>query len=541
MTQETNSRATTPSPPLAADALSHLKAFIRSIPEPVFPPEENYSQVLDILRATRPLLDGDRDWILPDVALLEGQLPMYDTLIDQLHTALRELQVYRNMIQNLSKEFSSTLAPIRRLPSDVLRSVFRNIQSDLDRWRSRFEMPAIEFLHDTMTLSHVCASWRDIVVSSPELWSHIKITSPTFRTDDNSLPLNTILPLSGQLPLDIQFISGGDTSSGGAIEAFSSLLRERHRWRSVSLNIPLDLLEHLRTSSGKLAFLESLKLTTPSPPVDNRTSPPENVSDFFIDAPSLRKVILHGVIDRGSFAFPCQITHLAASFSAIPNLHSYSLLEELHLEERRDDDFAFPHRITLPKVRRLSVSSLKMLQHLRLPSLQDLSFNRYLTGLFPHLHAQIIVAATVTIRNFICSSHCSLTSLATPTLIVYTSGFVQETLPLLESLTSLAFEINSTSECRFYDTLMSPNVLPNLQYLIMRLPLMGMEDVSQDTLSAMLASRGPHLSVTIECPFMPDEEHVGILNRLEPLQQLGVDVRAVETRSPIGIQFGNFV
>ncbi|KAK0237731.1 hypothetical protein EDD85DRAFT_555062 [Armillaria nabsnona] len=544
MTQETNLRAT-PSPPPAADALSCLHAFIDSIPEPVFPSDDNYSLAIDILRATRPLLDDDRNWILPDIALLEGQLPVYDTLIDRLWTVLTALDAYRTNIQKVSEELSSTLAPIRRLPSDILRSVFGEIQRDLDGWWPSHYRPTIKFSHDTLTLGHVCASWRGIVVSSPELWSHTKITfpSPTVNNPGRFPILKTILPLSGQLPLDVRFISEGDVSSGEAIEAFSSLLRERHRWRNASLKTPLDLLGQLRTSSGKLPCLESLTLVAPSPPRHSRAVPPRDVSDAFIDAPNLRKVVLHKIIDRGSFAFPSQITHLAASFSAIHNLHTHSLLEELHLEEWHNDDLAFPHRITLPKVRRLSVSSLKMLRHLLLPSLEDLSFQRYFTGglLFTHLHADAITAATVTIRDFIRSSHCSLTSLATPTSIIYASSFVQETLPLLESLTSLAFEINKVSERRFYDTLMSPNILPNLQYLIMRLPLLGMEDISQDALSAMLASRGQHLlSVTIECPNMPDNKHVDVLNTLQPLRQFGVDVKAKGMRDSTSIEFGKF-
>ncbi len=419
---------TTPSPPPAADASSYLEAFIRSIPEPVLPPEDDYSQVLGILRATRPLLDDNRDWILPNIALLEGQLPVYDTLIDRLYTALEVLETYRATIHRVSKDFSSTLAPIRRLPSDVLRSVFGETKSDLDGWGSSYDRPTISFMQDTLTLGQVCASWRDIVVSSPELWSHIKIMFPSL-TVDNPGPspfLKPTLTLSGQHPLDIRFMLDGDTSSGEAIEALSSLLRERHRWRSTSLQLSLDLLEQLRTASGKLACLESLTVKIPRPLIDSRTSPPEDVSDVFIDAPNLRKVVLHRVIDRGSFAFPSQITHLATSFSATHNLHTYSLLEELHLEERRDDNIAFLHRITLPKVRRLSVSSLKMLRHLCLPSLADLSFRRYFTPcgfLIPQLHANAIAAATVTMRDFLRSSHCSLTSLATPT--VCASNFVK--------------------------------------------------------------------------------------------------------------------
>ncbi|KAK0452601.1 hypothetical protein EV421DRAFT_2031166 [Armillaria borealis] len=540
MTLETNLH-TTPAPPPAADALSSWDAFLDSIPllpQPVLPSESEYSQVLGILRATRPLLDNDRDWIPPNIALLEGQLPVYETLIDRLDTALEELQALRDMMREVSKEFPSTLAPIRRLPSDVLRSVFRETQSDLDG-RGSSCWPTIKFTHDTLTLAQVCASWRDIVVSSPELWSDIKITFPSLTVDNpgRSPLLKTILPLSGQLPLDIRLVSDGDTSSGEAIEAFSSLLRERHRWRSASLKLPLDLLEQLRASSGKLPCLESLTLMTPRSRWDRRSLPAGDVSDVFIDAPSLHKVVWHQSIGYGSFAFPSQITHLAASFTFIHNLHIHTLLEELHLEVKHDDDIAFLHRITLPKVRRLSVSSLKSLRHLSLPSLEDLAFDRYSVGILPFAHDDVEAAAEI-LNDFIRSSHCSLTSLATRTSIVYAPNSIQETLPLLESLTSLAFEIDDVSEPSFYDTLMSPNVLPNLQFLIMRLPKPGIEDIFQDALSTMLASR--RLSVRIEYPIMRDNKHVGILNRLEPLRQLGVDLRVEDTGSSFGISFGKF-
>ncbi|PBK90102.1 hypothetical protein ARMGADRAFT_1014742 [Armillaria gallica] len=155
MSLETNLH-TTPAPPAASDALASCDAFIHSVPQPILPSEYDYSQVLGILRATRPLLDNDRDWILPNIALLEGQLAVYDTLINRLHTAVEELETYRATIQRVSKELSSTLAPIRRLPSDVLSSVFGVNQKDLDgwpRWTSLENRPTIKFSHDTLTLA----------------------------------------------------------------------------------------------------------------------------------------------------------------------------------------------------------------------------------------------------------------------------------------------------------------------------------------------------------------------------------------------------
>ncbi|KAK0203455.1 hypothetical protein DFS33DRAFT_1487787 [Desarmillaria ectypa] len=192
-------------------------------------------------------------------------------------------------------------------------------------------------MQDPLTLGQVCAAWSDIAVSSPELWSHIKITYPRLELNNSSARnfrslLKTILPLSGQLPLDIQFRLDEHTSSGDAMGAFTLLLGEHHR---ASLKLPLDLLEQLRATGGKLSW---------------------DVSDDFVDTPSLRKVELHESIGLESFAFP-QITHLAASFTAIHNLHTHSLLEKLHLKERDVDDIAFPHRIALPKVRRPSKTS----------------------------------------------------------------------------------------------------------------------------------------------------------------------------------------
>ncbi|KAK0220430.1 hypothetical protein IW262DRAFT_1461693 [Armillaria fumosa] len=502
MKQET-SLPTTPSPG-AADA-SYVDAFIHSIPKPAFPPDEVYPLVTDILRATRPLLDTDHDWILPNIAFLEGQLLTYETLIDRLCTVVEELMDYHHAIQMVSKRFSSVLAPTRRLPSDVLRSVFQETQPRQSRQRSMDGWPIIKFKQDPLTLGQVCGSRRDIVVSSPELWSHINIIFPILR-GNNPSPctfrpvLKTILSLSSQLALDIQFRSNGDTSSCEAIEAFSLLLAECHRWKSVSLKVPLDLLEQLRASI-----------------------PPADVSDVFIDAPSLRK-----------------ITHLATPFTAVHNLHTLSLLKELHLEERHDGDIDLLPHITFPEVRRLSLSSPKLLRHLCLPSLEDLTFDNCGTIV---TDARVDVAAAI-LTDFIRSSRCSLMSFTTMTSIVYAPNFIQETLPMLESLTSLEFQIDNDLQNIFYHTLMSPIVLPNLRHLAMRLPspeIWGKPLLALDTLSILLDLRRQHLrSVRFDCPIISGVRATGILNTFEPLRQLGVDLRVVGVNSLAGISFGNF-
>ncbi|SJK98728.1 uncharacterized protein ARMOST_01997 [Armillaria ostoyae] len=68
----------------ATDAMLHLDAVERSVPEPIFPPDALNSEVSGILRATRPFLDTDPDWILPNIEGLQRQVSVYDTLLDRI-------------------------------------------------------------------------------------------------------------------------------------------------------------------------------------------------------------------------------------------------------------------------------------------------------------------------------------------------------------------------------------------------------------------------------------------------------------------------
>ncbi|PBK90144.1 hypothetical protein ARMGADRAFT_969384, partial [Armillaria gallica] len=151
----------------ATDAMFHLNAVARSIPEPVLPPNALNSQISGILRATRPFLDTDRDRILQNIEVLEQQLSVYDALlnrIDEVSVRL-EIQSHRNAVHKSMAAYSSTLAPIRRLPSDILRAHSKS--------NSASGPEVLDFSQGPWKLSHVCGAWRDIVLSYPQLWSRI--------------------------------------------------------------------------------------------------------------------------------------------------------------------------------------------------------------------------------------------------------------------------------------------------------------------------------------------------------------------------------
>ncbi|PBK79508.1 hypothetical protein ARMGADRAFT_903811, partial [Armillaria gallica] len=72
----------------------------------------------------RPFHDTDRDWIIHHIEDLREQVSGYDTLLDRIDVIRSEVQSRRDEVHKPMVVYSSTLAPIRRLPVDILRTVF---------------------------------------------------------------------------------------------------------------------------------------------------------------------------------------------------------------------------------------------------------------------------------------------------------------------------------------------------------------------------------------------------------------------------------
>ncbi|KAJ7727356.1 hypothetical protein B0H16DRAFT_1331633, partial [Mycena metata] len=61
---------------------------------------------------------------------------------------------------------ASALAPIRRLPVELLAAIFSLTIRDAD---SLFPNDVKHF-RDAYRVSHICSEWRQIAVSTPQLW-----------------------------------------------------------------------------------------------------------------------------------------------------------------------------------------------------------------------------------------------------------------------------------------------------------------------------------------------------------------------------------
>ncbi|KAK0452589.1 hypothetical protein EV421DRAFT_1731207 [Armillaria borealis] len=527
----------------ATDAMFHLDAVARSIPEPVLPPNALNSQISGILRATRPFLDTYRDCILQNIEVLEQQLSVYDALLNRIDEVRFQMQSHRDAVHKSMSAYSSTLAPIRRLPSEIFRTVFREVQISL--WYNTEDSESEEELKDYQVLvfsqgpwklSHVCGAWRDIVLSYPQLWSHIVLqyhwtSHPTETLHHTLSALQAMILRSAQHPLDIVFELEDSDKHDAAVQVFPVILEESYRWRSMVLQIPLVLLEQMKMVREKFPCLGSLTMKTAFIPQYSRVELPEDVRSAFIDAPRLRKVVLDHTHGFGNFMFPHHISHLATYMSNVSNLQAYQSLVQCHfMEYEHSFVIDIPPPIHLPNVRRLFVSSPQLLSYLRLPSLDNLM-------ICPSYASDIDDAISV-MNEFVHRSRCSLTSLAIHSCVSFHQVFIEDCLLLMDSLVSLEIGL-IRNENAMFDALASIGFLPNLQHLSL-LILISREPSLWDQLTAMISSRSRYLrSIRISCSDSDDVERIN--EHLEPLQLPGLSmIVSLESYTEAISYFGKF-
>ncbi|KAJ7265366.1 hypothetical protein B0H12DRAFT_974405, partial [Mycena haematopus] len=107
---------------------------------------------------------------------LSQELLRYDDEISRcedeilkLRTHMRRVESERAALKDYLVDCRGLLAPIRRMPTEVLVAIFALFADDLrddSQWR------AVERLAQTtlLTLSQVCVRWHQVALGTPTLW-----------------------------------------------------------------------------------------------------------------------------------------------------------------------------------------------------------------------------------------------------------------------------------------------------------------------------------------------------------------------------------
>ncbi|KAF5345920.1 hypothetical protein D9758_011410 [Tetrapyrgos nigripes] len=231
-----------------------------------------YTGEIDVKHACRCLQDSE----------LEAK--SYEAEINRLEMKIIALRNRQSIAYRRSEQYRSLLAPIRRLPPELLSHILsfccpRNVIAFAGT-----EYPAI-------CLSHVCAGWRELARTTSSLWSSISV----FAFDNGTMPLrkreafkeavDLHLQLSRQAPLSLILSMRKDAEFERGI--LKSICAHSSRWETLSIRLTWDLLtsNDFAHTKHKLPLLRSLDIESLA---EMRTTS----LDAFQDAPLLTDVII---------------------------------------------------------------------------------------------------------------------------------------------------------------------------------------------------------------------------------------------------------
>jgi len=383
------------------------------------------------LRGDLPSSDADVKHLL---SMVESDALRCDAELERLNVQVLRLQNARQRIQQREAACVSLLAPIKKVPADILTNILAQSSTTNELWQKR-GVDRSGLVPSTVILSGVCASWRKLTHSTPSLWANFSIVSS--RKIKNLGHLLHLLKLylqhSYQYPLSFQ-VSCSKTIHIHA-DVYTLLCQHAERWRAVTLDIDNKSLqlESLLNIQGRLPLLEEIEIMN--------TGGSNNFKPFSV-CPRLRKFICGAMVDTINIPW-VQIEELVLyAKSAVtaaeccvrcPQLTSLELYttQTSKIDRVREElPFVTSLKLTLPTQESHDNQTLlaNTFKQFALPALESLTI--YGEGNLAHSWSPH------TFRSFLKASACSITSLTLETVGINSSELI-EILSNLPSLTSL--------------------------------------------------------------------------------------------------------
>ncbi|KAF7341167.1 F-box domain-containing protein [Mycena venus] len=260
------------------------------------------TQIRELLRSHLPLPSH-----LPStLSSLADRLAQYDVEITSLQKKLDRLRSERAAFQKQYEDCNSLLAPIRRLPSEILVGIFgmcenpwRPIIDSEDLGSITLATAMSRLAHaPIMILSQVCVRWHSIALDTPALWSQIDLDGQLWiHPDRDSVMklLRSALERSAHHPLTVTITNFNDESP--FLPALQLLAQHSVRWKTATFLCPFSDLVNLSMLKGNLPNLEELEMHC----WDDKT---ERMLELFQDVPRLKFVYFMGNDDGCTARFP---------------------------------------------------------------------------------------------------------------------------------------------------------------------------------------------------------------------------------------------
>ena len=171
---------------------------------------------------------------LEEISRLDGKIAYLQSMLDDLHGE-------RDLLSIFVDAHRALLSGIRRLPRELLQEIFTYCLPSSRRASSSI----ISCEEAPILLGRICSSWRQIVMSTPQLWSSIHVSLPgstnRVRVLQRVKAVERLLELSGTCPLSISFSCSGNSISAveeAASSLFQVLSPSSQRWETLNLILP---------------------------------------------------------------------------------------------------------------------------------------------------------------------------------------------------------------------------------------------------------------------------------------------------------------
>jgi hypothetical protein len=279
--------------------------------------------------------------------------------------------------------------------------------------RAKYTQKMFRIGSSPWAVGQACRRWRDIVLETPTLWTHIDIDITDSDADKSFERACTVLKMylersrDASLHIRIRYESVYDHDAGDH-PVLDLLIGQSHRWYAAELWISVPEYQLLDAVNGHVPRLHALAFNIIN---DTRTweNPSDPPIDFFSIAPQLRSLTLNKHEDMHSFHVPwSQLTHLEFEYFDVDQLEWFQKTTKLQTctINFADDPYA-PEKesITLVHLHTLRFTCGEQMR-------MDLSRFNYIT--VPALVELEIVAPGGTIdlldgiTSLICQSQCSL-------------------------------------------------------------------------------------------------------------------------------------
>ncbi|KAJ7315391.1 hypothetical protein DFH08DRAFT_669902, partial [Mycena albidolilacea] len=188
------------------------------------------------------------------------ELVRYDEQIRRLKAHLTRTESDRSKLKAHYNSCRGLLAPVRRLPPELLAKIFALCRAAPVLPPNFYSKLLGRLAHQhLLTISQVCARWRDLALGTPTLWDTITLHEELWSGDRDRVKkvlafLNLALERGGRSLLKLE-------ASGNIPElALRLLAAHSERWRAAEFSCDVSNFHHLASAKGKLPSLQYLKL-----------------------------------------------------------------------------------------------------------------------------------------------------------------------------------------------------------------------------------------------------------------------------------------